>query len=309
MDKLGLGYSALEKLNPGVIMVSITPFGQTGPYKDYKAPDIVAWAMGGYMYAYGTTGYSPVRMSHHSQAYLQAGSKAVLGAMLALYHREMTGEGQLVDVSIQESVATTSSHHEVFWETRKINKQWGKGTLGGDTGLKPMWACKDGYVLWTYFGGTGGTRRSRPLVELMDSEGMANDFLREFDWEAFITTEATGETVERLEESTGRFFMAHTKAELLEMAVKYRLQLYPASTTKDILESVQLAARDYWVEIEHPELGTTITYPGAFVKTTELPPRISRRAPLVGEHNQEIYEGELGLSGQKLLALRQAGVI
>ncbi|MBI3931524.1 MAG: CoA transferase [Chloroflexi bacterium] len=306
MNRLGLGYSALEKVNPGIIMVSVTPFGQTGPYKDYKAPDIVAWAMGGYMYAYGTTGRSPVRMSHYSQAYLNAASRAMLGAMLALYHREMTGEGQQVDVSIQESVAKSSSHHEVYWDMRKVNKQWTKGLLGGDIRLKLMWACKDGYVLWTFFGGTGGMRRSRPLVELLDSEGMADDFLREFDWEVFNTAEATEETVKRLEEPTSKFFMAHTKAELLEMAVKRRLQLYPVATTKDILESVQLAAREFWVEIAHPELGTTITYPGAFVKTAEAPPRISRRAPLIGEHNQEILQKELALPKQELLALRQA---
>src|SRR3989338_8654583 len=82
LDKLGLGYSALEKVNPGVIMVSITPFGQTGPYKDYKAPDIVAWAMGGVMYPWGDADRPPVHISHHSQAYLHAAGQAVVGALI-----------------------------------------------------------------------------------------------------------------------------------------------------------------------------------------------------------------------------------
>jgi len=85
--------------------------------------------------------------------------------------------------------------------------------------------------------------------------------------------------------------------------------LYPVATTVDMLENVQLAAREFWVEVEHPELGTTITYPGAFGHCSETPPRISRRAPLIGEHNLEIYQDELGISREKLTILKQAGVI
>jgi crotonobetainyl-CoA:carnitine CoA-transferase CaiB-like acyl-CoA transferase len=103
--------------------------------------------------------------------------------------------------------------------------------------------------------------------------------------------------------------MMHTKAELLEGAVKRRVMLYPVATTKDILENVQLAARSFWVEVEHPELGAAITYPGAFTNASETPPRISRRAPLIGEHNEEVYEKELGISREELLRLKQAEVI
>ncbi len=103
--------------------------------------------------------------------------------------------------------------------------------------------------------------------------------------------------------------MTHTKAELLDGAVKRNVMLYPVSTTADIMENAQLAARSFWVEIDHPELGTTITYPGAFVHSSEAPIRISRRAPLIGEHNREILEKELGIPGDKLIALKQAGVI
>ncbi|GAJ12047.1 unnamed protein product, partial [marine sediment metagenome] len=121
LDKLGLSYSALEKLNPGIIMVSITPFGQTGPYKDYKAPDIVAWAMGGQTYLYGDPDRPPVRISHHSHAYLHAAAEAAVGAMMALYHREMTGEGQQVDISIQESAARSSQRFISSWDMIKVN--------------------------------------------------------------------------------------------------------------------------------------------------------------------------------------------
>jgi crotonobetainyl-CoA:carnitine CoA-transferase CaiB-like acyl-CoA transferase len=95
----------------------------------------------------------------------------------------------------------------------------------------------------------------------------------------------------------------------LEEAGKRGIMLYPLFTPKDMLEFNQLMVRKYWVEVEHPELGRTITYPGSFIKTTEAPYRICCRAPLIGEHNEEIYIKELGLSKQELLTLKQMNVI
>jgi crotonobetainyl-CoA:carnitine CoA-transferase CaiB-like acyl-CoA transferase len=314
MDELGLGYSALEKINPRVIMVSITPFGQTGPHKDYKAPDIVAWAMGGHMYPCGSPDHPPVRISHHSQAYIHAATEAVVGAMMALYYREMTGEGQQVDVSIQESLAQSTYTNTSTWDMVRVNRQREGGLnvsrAGVDTGirLKRVWPCKDGYVMWFFLGGARW-RRNPPLVEWMNSEGMATDFLKKFDWEAFGWGETTQEIIDRLEEPAAKFFLRHTRAELWEGAVKHRVMVYPVATTDDIVQSIQLADRGFWVELEHPELGTTITYPGAFTKTSEAPPKISRCAPLIGEHNQQIYAKESGFSGEEILTLQQAKVI
>ncbi len=138
---------------------------------------------------------------------------------------------------------------------------------------------------------------------------MAGDFLKGVDWESLDFATTTQDVVDRLEEPASRFFLSHTKAELMEGALKHRAMLYPVSTTRDIMENVQLAARGFWVNVEHSELGTTIAYPGAFGQSSEAPLRISRRAPLIGEHNQEIYEQELGISREELLALKQAKVI
>jgi len=297
MDRLGLGYSALEKINPRVITVSITSFGQTGPYKDYKAPDIVAWAMGGQMYPWGSADRPPVRISHHSQAYLHAAGEAAAGAMVALYYRQMTGEGQHVDVSVQESVVRVTYQITAAWDMMKINQQRG-GALLLNINMRRLWPCKDGYIIWFYWGGLNAKRFNLPLIEWMDSEGMADDYLKGFDWGTFDLATTTQDVIDGLEEPTVKFFMRYTKAELLEEALKRRIILYPMATTADIRESVQLAARGFWVEVEHPELGTTITYPGALAHTSEAPPRISRRAPLVGEHNQEVYE-ELALSSEE----------
>jgi crotonobetainyl-CoA:carnitine CoA-transferase CaiB-like acyl-CoA transferase len=103
--------------------------------------------------------------------------------------------------------------------------------------------------------------------------------------------------------------MKHTKSELWEGAQKRGIMLYPVLTPKDILEFEQLRFRKYWEEVEHPELGTSITYPGAFAKMTEAPCKIRRRAPLIGEHNEEVYVKELGLSIEELLILKQAKVV
>ncbi len=308
MDKLGLGYSALEKVNPGVIMVSITPFGQTGPYKDYKAPDIVAWAMGGKMYPCGDPDRPPIRISHHSQAHLNAAADAAVGAMMALYHRVMTGEGQHVALSIQAAVAQDAGI--ASWEMMKRPPKRGdRSVRGTDLILRGRWPCKDGEVVFRLSSGVAGTRNNPPLVRWMDSEGMADDYLREFDWGNFGYRRTAQEVVNTVEERIGKFFLTHTKAELLEGGVKYKQMVYPVATTADIVGNAQLAARGYWVELEHPELGTSITYPSVFVNASEAPPRVSRRAPLIGEHNQEIYEKELGLSKEEILALKQAKVI
>jgi len=306
MDGLGLGYSALEKLNPGLIMVSITPFGQTGPYKDYKATDITLWAMSGRMYGMGDEDRPPVRMSHIDATYLQGGMEAAVGAMLALYHRQTTGEGQHVDQSIQAAFAQPGNQG---WDLRNIVGPRGAMTRSR-LQITRVWPCKDGKVSWAFRGGQQAADRfMKPFIKWMDSEGMADDFLKEFDWEEWDMATATQETVNRIEAPAAKFFLSHTKEELLEGAVKNRIIFYPTFNTADILKSPQLDARGFWEEVEHPELGTTITYPGAFAKLSETPISISRRAPLIGEHNQEIYEQEMGISSEELQKLEQNKVI
>jgi len=309
MDKLGLGYTDLEKINPGVIVVSITSFGQTGPYKDWKISDIVAWAMSGNMAPWGDPDRPPIRISHHSHAYLDAGADGATGALMALYHRESIGEGQQVDVSVLEAAAHNHPHLPNRWDLGRTLQKRGEELLP-DAGHHTIqiWPCKDGYVSWSH-GGPNRLAPSLPLIKWMESEGITNDFLKEFDWNRPDFDSISQEEMDRIDEPTARFFMAHTKAELLEGAVKHRVMLYPVTTTADMLEDVQLAARGFWQEVEHPELGAIITYPGAFACTSEIPPRISCRAPLIGEHNEEIYEKELGISREKLVILKQTGVI
>jgi crotonobetainyl-CoA:carnitine CoA-transferase CaiB-like acyl-CoA transferase len=294
LDKLGLGYSAIERMNPRVIMVSITPFGQTGPYKDYKGPDIVASAMGGQMAALGDADRPPVHISHHSHAHLHASAEGVVGALMALYQREKTGEGQHIDVSIQESVCRLIADNVTTFDITKMMKKRGDPYRVGTEypqQLPHLWRCKDGYVFFPfYFGGERGQRRSGPLIKYMADEGMADDFLKSIDFATKTIDQLTVEESKRIEKQVNAFLMARTKAEIFKNALKYDATLYPVATAADIPGNIQLEARDFWVKLDHPELGTSITYPGAFAATSDVPPRVSRRAPLIGEHNDEVFE-------------------
>ncbi|MEE8413483.1 MAG: CoA transferase [Dehalococcoidales bacterium] len=309
LDELGLGYPALEKINPEVIMVSITPYGQTGPYKDWKTSDIVAWAMGGNMAPWGESDRPPIHFSHHSQAYLHAGADGAIGALTALYHRWTTGEGQQVDISIQEAVTQCLEHITANWDLRQaLPKRTEELRAGAGHSTTLIWPCKDGYVSWSH-GGNSVLAPSLPLIRWMEEEGVTSEFLKEFDWSRPDFARISQEEMDQIEGPTAGFFMSRTKAELLEGAVKNKIMLYPVATTADMLESTQLAAREFWTEVEHPELGATITYPGAFAHTSEVPPRISCRAPLIGEHSKEIYLEELDISEEEFTSLKQKGVI
>jgi len=304
MAKLGLDYAELEKIRPGLIMASISPFGQTGPYRDLKYSDIVIRALGGRLYAVGDYDRPPTRISHHSQIFLQAGLEAAMACIMALYYRQMTGEGQYIDLSIQAAAVQTS---DVAWDARKIvNPRGGQVT---NLNITRVWKCKDGLVNWAFMPTGTGPNRNLDFVRWMESKGMANDYIRNFDWSKYDMSTLTQEIIDNLAEPTAKFFAAQTKVELLEGAVKHRVFFYPQFTVKDILESDQLAAREYWVDVEHPELGTKIRYPGPFAKLSETPIEIRRRAPLIGEHNEEIYGKELGMSKKEIQELKKAKVI
>ena len=176
--------------------------------------------------------------------------------------------------------------------------------------LRQTWACKDGFVSFTLSGGQRGSRINRVLVEWMNEESMANTFLKGMDWgEAWDMATTSQELIDSIEEPVARFFMTHTKEDLYHGAIQRRIMLYPVRTISETVGSAQLKERGFWVEVEHPELGCSVTYPGEFIKTSESSCRIRRRAPLIGEHNQNIYCQELGLSDKELAVLKQARVI
>lgn len=311
LDKMKLGYSDLKVINPHLIFTSITPFGQTGRYKDYKASDLEVMAMSGIMYITGNPEEPPLRISF-PQSFLLASAHASAASMIAYYHRESTGEGQHVDVSAQEVVLWEISNAIPLFElNQKILTRAGSYLSGRwtDTKQKLLWECQDGYVVFYILGGDFGVKTNRAMIAWLQEEGMAPDYLMNFDWSVFDMSKQTQEMQNQIEAPIAEFFKRHTKDELYREALKRKIMLCPVSTAKDINENAQLKARNFWVEMEHPELGTSISYPGPFAKLSETPIKMKRRAPLPGEHNLEIYGKELGLSSAELVLLHQAGVI
>jgi len=312
MESLGLGYEELEKINPGIIMTSITPFGPGGPYRDYKESDLVLMSLGGLTYISGEPDRPPPRITY-PQAYLLSGAYAAVGSMMAFYYRGMTGEGQYVDVSMQECCEWASYFTPEWWDMAQTNLiRAGMWRVFGPAKMRMVYPCKNGYVSCWILAGPVASRGQKRLVEWMNREGMCPDWLRELDfkaWDIFSLGEATQEFLDGMAQAFTDFFLTKTKEELFEFARESELFLAPMSTAKDLFENPQLKARDFWVEVQHPELGATITYPGAFLKSTVASPSIRRRAPLIGEHNEEIYIGELGLPKETLRLLRGAGVI
>lgn len=294
MDSLGLGYSAMEKLNPAIIMVSITPFGQTGPYQGFRASDVVIWAMGGFMHGVGHTDGRPLRISHPCQAYLHAAAEAAGAAMVALNFRQKTGQGQWVDVSIQECVARlTAFFNTCTWDMVKLIPLRGvQGPTENRLRVTRFWQCKDGLISFHCFGGLGAKERNLPLIRWMESEGITDVFLRGFDWDNFEYSTTTQETIDRLEAPIRRFFLSRSKWEIMDGAIKNRVMLCPVATTADVTKSSQLEARNFWAKLQHPELGASVTYCGAFARASETPVVVSRCAPRIGEHNREVL-GEL----------------
>ena len=309
MKSIGLGYNELS--NSKLIMTSITPFGQDGPQSHYKDGDGVTWSMGGMTYVSGDPDRPPVRVSF-PQSYSHAGAAAALGTMLALFHRDTTGEGQYVDVSIQECVTQALMNVLPFWDIDKVNlKRAGQFRTGlsSTANQRLIWECKDGAVNYPLYGGMTGARSNRGLTEWMNDKGMGSEYMNSIEWEKFDMGQATQDEFNIFEKDMAGFFKAHTMEELYNESIKRRVMLYPVYSIREIVKSPQLEAREFWEKVEHPELGDKVTYPGAFAKFSDFYIRIRRRAPLIGEHNEEIYCGELGLSKEDLILLKQANVI
>ena len=171
---------------------------------------------------------------------------------------------------------------------------------------------KDGYVMILLQGGNDPfVTSSRKLVEWMTEEGIAPEWLQSLDWEIDYNASTMGQEIaDRTGKAVEKFTLTKTKSELyIEGAMGRGILIAPENNTKDISEDLQLEARVYWREIEHPELHKTLTYCGPFVRMSETPIGYKMRAPLIGEHNRKIYIDELGLSEARFDTLKNKGLI
>ncbi len=309
LEKLGLGYEQLSVINPGLIMTSITPFGQTGPYKNYKGTDLIAMAMGGIMSLTGEPGGIPCRLSPN-HAYCLGGTNAALATMTAYYYRQWSGEGQYIDVALSEC-AVREDYNEVpiSWEFGHYNAgRHGDIMFRYGVNTRTIWLCKDGHVTWTLFGGTIGASENKQLARWLEEEGLLGD-LGDIDWDQFGFDGITQEKIDRIEKPVLELLKRYTKKEIEDESMKRGLRISAVNDVRDLYESVQLKFRGYWKDIEHPELSDIVPYAGHMFLSSETKTEPRCRAPLIGEHNREIYEGELGFSRSTVADLKEKGVI
>lgn len=313
LDERGLGYDALAAVNPKLVFTSVTPFGQDGPYAGFAGPDLVLSAMGGPMYLTGDPDRPPVRISV-PQYDIHAGAEAAVATMIALHHATRTGDGQRVDVAAQLCAIRTLMNATAFpfLEGKELTRQ-GRYLAFGYARFRTVYRCADGHVSLMLVGGPIGAAAVKALVGWIDEAGVLPDWLRAIDWAAldFAEIAQRGEEGQRLFEQIAdtieAFFAGYTKAELYDEALRRRFLLAPVCTVRDIRHDAQLDARDYFVPVDHDDLGQ-IVYPGPWAKLSGTPLGDLARAPHVGEHSIDVLDEELGLD-ERSLRLGQAGVI
>ncbi len=275
LDALGLGYADLAQRHPGLIVVSLTPFGQDGPYRDWKSSDTVAQALGGMLFVNGHRDEPPLR-SLGLQAYHSASTYAAIGALLALFARARTGRGQHVDISIQECVAATVEHVSgYFHQTAQVEVR--RGTLHWSRCFR-VGKCRDGYVMHCSLGDWTS------LVEWVKGDGKAQE-LGNPEWEDY---KYRREHSVRLFDVLDEWAKDYSVADLVDGAQLRRIPYAAVLPPETLPDNPQLVERGFFVPVAHPELNRSITYPGAPFQFSDSPWTIRRRPPLLGEHTDEI---------------------
>jgi crotonobetainyl-CoA:carnitine CoA-transferase CaiB-like acyl-CoA transferase len=295
LEALGLGYSRLSKINPRLVMASITDFGQSGPYRDYKSCDLVASALGGQMYVCGEAESPPLKF-FGNQSYYLASIFAAIGILLALLKRHTSGRGQHIDVSLQECVAATLDHVLVryFYQGVVAKRQ---GGLYWSNAFR-IFTCKDGYILLSLF------QQWETLVEWLAAEGMAEDLTGEKWLDRDYRLQHLDHVIEVLE----RWTKSHAVAGLVEKGQLMRFPWAEVASISKLVASPQLKERSFFAEVEHPESKKKYKFPGAPCSLSRSPWRVGARAPQAGEHNKDIYK-KLGLSEEEIETLARKGVI
>jgi len=296
LDKLGLSFEFLSGINPRIIMASVTGFGQDGPRKGFKACDLVASALGGQMYVCGSPSLPPIK-AYGQQSYLAASLHATVGILLALRRRARTGKGAHLDISLQEAVASTLEHvmvryfHEQVVAKRRGSRHWNDFFC--------VLPCKNGFIHLTPFVGW------ETLVDLLNNEGMAQDLTDE-KWK---DEEYRAENLDHLIEVLGEWTKTYKVDDLFQLGQRMRFPWAPIHSPKEILASPQLKARGFFMDFDHSEPGSVISFPGLPYRFSSQYSTPCERAPLIGEDNERVYERELGFRKEDLVRLSRIKAI
>jgi crotonobetainyl-CoA:carnitine CoA-transferase CaiB-like acyl-CoA transferase len=293
----GLGYDALHALNPRLIVTSVTPFGQSGPYAGWKGTDLIEWAM-------SLTGYNTPTLINDSatenplrapgrQADMMGATTAAAATMMALFHRDLTGEGQWIDVPCWQSVVNTAKVEMVIYSY--AGTPYSRLRAAAKAGLEPS-RCRDGYVyvLWVV------DSHFEALKELLGRP-------EALETELFKDTAARAEYDDVVRPLIQQELLKYDQEWLVREGQRLGLPIGPVLTVGQAAEHPHLKARGAFVEIEHPSAGR-FKYPRGLVHMTATPPA-PRRAPMLGEHNEEILCGRLGYSRDHREELRATRVI
>lgn len=285
MASRGLDYDTLAKLRPGLVMLSITPFGQTGPYAQYQAEDIVALALGGFLSLGGYPDSAPMRV-HGDQAILCANMYGAVAAMIALTQAELTGRGEHIDVSMQEAVVLAMENAIQFYDLEgTVRKRWAGEQRFAGTGV---YACSDGYV-FLMAGGIGANRFWERTIKWFADEGMAGvEELSLPKWQQ-VEYLQSDEAKRRFNELFIPWAAPRSKANLYHAGQARQIPIAPVNTPADILENPQLRSRGHFVDVVGAVAGRTLRMPGAPYKLSGTPWRVQRPAPRLGQHNEEVW--------------------
>ena len=302
MESLGLDYEKLKATNPPLIMASITPFGQTGPYRNYKAYPLNTFHAGGEPSMMFHMSSTPDRAPVKGPGFMgecDCGLSAATAILVALYSRGMIGSGQYIDISKQESLIALERLENVFYPNRKKKETKamlqavarGAGMVGG------LMQCKDGYVVLAAM----QENQWQGLVDLMGEPAWTKEerFRGEYN-RSLHAREATT--------LVQQWMLDRTVEEVFRGGQARGVPIGAVNSPQDLVNSAQLRFRGFLVEIDHPETGR-IEYPGASYMFSKTPWAVERPAPLLGQHNEEIYCGLLGYNRQEMVRMRENGVI
>jgi CoA:oxalate CoA-transferase len=296
MEDLGLTYNDLRKLNDRLVMVSITPFGQTGPYRDFRAYELNCFHAGGEGYLLpiesDRSDREPVR-GGGLEADCVCGLGAALGGLAAVYRMQATGMGQHVDVAKQDVLmAMVGLDMCVYTSSSTVRTRHSRGSI-----LPTPVKCKDGYIM---------------ITPWPDPPWQA--FARIVGNTAWIEDERYSGVVKRREQAkeinhvVGEWALQYEKEDLFHRLQENGVAAAPVNTAADIAESSQMKTRGFFSEIDRPIAGN-LSYPFAPYGFSGTPCRLRRPAPLLGQHNEMVFRGRLGYGAADLTAMAGAGVI
>ncbi|MQG11091.1 MAG: CoA transferase [SAR202 cluster bacterium] len=295
MDSLGLSYAELKKANPALVLTSISNFGQTGPYRDWKASELNLYALGGLMNITGEPEQEPLKEGM-PLAQLGAGQNAFAATMAALMFAEETGEGQQIDMSIAEYATNILENALMQFSysgqeySRVGNRGYGRAAWG-------IYPCQDGHVGII----AGPDHRWPEVARIMGREELSDP--------RFTSRAGRLEHADEVDAYMLPYLIDNNKVDIFKAGQESGLGFSFVSTMQDILEMEQLLYRDYFVELDHPVAGK-LTYPGAPITPEDgVDSWVFRRAPLLGEHTSLALTSWLGYSETQVSDLVQQGVL